>query len=235
MPGKTTDDAARRCDDDEFSLDPTRITLLCGTAGFDGNQFKGLLASDYDIQINKTSRNSVLVQININNTRSDIAHLIKALADMARDIDKRLAEGGEAERVAFEARVKSLVTTCPTCRTSAASTTRSATTRRARPPRATCARRSTWPTTPANCEYVKLNRQADRRAPEERPRDGLGQLRDPVSAGLPDPGPRPGGHAETITFMRKLDVKEIHGYNADQGPGALKPEALAAHKGAGKR
>jgi arginine decarboxylase len=45
---------------------------------------QGLLASDHDIQINKTSRNSVLVQININNTRSDLAHLIKALADMAR-------------------------------------------------------------------------------------------------------------------------------------------------------
>jgi len=48
---------------------------------------QGLLANDYDIQINKTSRNSVLVQININNTRSDLAHLIKALAEMARAID----------------------------------------------------------------------------------------------------------------------------------------------------
>ena len=71
-------------DNDEFFLDPTRITLLCGNAGFDGTQFKALLSSEYDIQINKTSRNSVLVQININNTRSDLAHLIKALADMSR-------------------------------------------------------------------------------------------------------------------------------------------------------
>ena len=58
-------------DGDEFFLDPTRITLLCGSAGYDGTQFKGCSPSDYDIQINKTSRNSVLVQININNTRSD--------------------------------------------------------------------------------------------------------------------------------------------------------------------
>ena len=34
--------------------------------------------------------------------------------------------------------------------------------------------------------------------------------------------------ADTITFMRKLDVKEIHGYNAGQGLKLLKPAALAA-------
>ena len=35
------------------------------------------------------------LQININNTKSDAAHLIKALADMARAIEKRLDEGGD--------------------------------------------------------------------------------------------------------------------------------------------
>ncbi len=41
------------------------MTLVCGTAGFDGTEFKGLLANTYDIQLNKTSRNSVLLQSNI--------------------------------------------------------------------------------------------------------------------------------------------------------------------------
>ena len=112
-PGWTMTDTIGALDNDEFYLDPTRITLLCGTAGYDGTQFKALLASEHDIQINKTSRNSVLVQININNTRSDLAHLIKALADMARGTEKRLAEGGEAEQAAFKARVKSLVEDVP--------------------------------------------------------------------------------------------------------------------------
>jgi len=35
---------------------------------------------------------------------------------------------------------------------------------------------------------------------------------------------------ETITFMRKLDVKEIHGYNASLGLELLSPKALAALK-----
>jgi arginine decarboxylase len=37
--------------------------------------------------------------------------------------------------------------------------------------------------------------------------------------------------AETITFMRKLDVKEIHGFNPSLGLELLKPEALAQLKG----
>ncbi|MBP8080664.1 MAG: hypothetical protein KAY12_00775, partial [Arenimonas sp.] len=69
--------------DDEFFLDPTRMTVVCGTAGFDGTAFKGLLASKYNIQLNKTSRNSVLLQSNINNTRSDVALLIKVLLEIS--------------------------------------------------------------------------------------------------------------------------------------------------------
>ena len=34
------------------------MTLVCGTAGFDGTQFKDILANEYNIQVNKTSRNS---------------------------------------------------------------------------------------------------------------------------------------------------------------------------------
>jgi arginine decarboxylase len=99
--------------DDEFALDPTRLTLVCGSAGFDGTQFKNYLADRFDIQINKTSRNSILIQTNINNSRSDAALLIKVLADLAREIEQRLAQGGREEQEAFAARVKSLMTDVP--------------------------------------------------------------------------------------------------------------------------
>ena len=84
--------------EDEFYLDPTRMTLVCGTAGFDGTQFKGLLADRYNIQVNKTSRNSVLLQSNINNTRSDVAHLIRVLVEICGEIEQRLAQGGPNAR-----------------------------------------------------------------------------------------------------------------------------------------
>jgi arginine decarboxylase len=37
--------------------------------------------------------------------------------------------------------------------------------------------------------------------------------------------------ADTIAFMRKLDVKEIHGYNAARGLKLIKPSVLAGKKG----
>ena len=37
---------------------------------------------------------------------------------------------------------------------------------------------------------------------------------------------------ETIDFMRKLDVKEIHGYDATEGLKLIKPAALAKRAGA---
>ena len=70
------------------------MTLVCGTAGFDGTQFKGMLANEYNIQVNKTSRNSVLLQSNINNTRSDVAHLIRVLVEIAGEIERGLKQGG---------------------------------------------------------------------------------------------------------------------------------------------
>ena len=87
-PGTKWAMARQSMQEDEFCLDPTRMTLVCGTAGFDGTQFKGLLANRYNIQLNKTSRNSVLLQSNINNTRSDVAHLIRVLVEISSEIER---------------------------------------------------------------------------------------------------------------------------------------------------
>src|SRR5215211_1712298 len=111
-PGVNWANTLKSLDDDEFCLDPTRMTLVCGTAGYDGTQFKGILASEYNIQVNKTSRNSVLLQSNINNTRSDVAHLIRVLLELSYSIDRQLAQG-EGARQDFAACVKSLMTDVP--------------------------------------------------------------------------------------------------------------------------
>jgi arginine decarboxylase len=80
---------------------PDAPHAACGTAGYDGTQFKNLLASDYEIQLNKTSRNSVLLQTNINNTRSDVANLLSVLVEISKKVDDKLRKGGEPARKAF--------------------------------------------------------------------------------------------------------------------------------------
>src|SRR5688572_23007175 len=112
-PHATWKELVESWDNDEFALDPTRLTLVCGRAGFDGTQFKSLLAERFDVQVNKTSRNSVLLQTNINNTRSDAALLVKALADLSREIDQQLDRGGAAERGRFDSRVRALMEDVP--------------------------------------------------------------------------------------------------------------------------
>ena len=216
---------------DEFFLDPTRITVLCGNAGMDGSQFKGLLASDYDIQINKTSRNSVLVQININNTKSDAAHLLKALADMSRAIDKRLAEGGDATQASFKARVKSLVEDVPDL----PNFSRFHDAFRDNPKSAANEghMRAAFylAANPAACEYVKLGSKELEDRLKNGPELVSAKFVIPYPPGFPIMVPGQVITNETITFMRKLDVKEIHGYNAALGLECLRPDALAALRG----
>jgi hypothetical protein len=54
------------------------------------------------IQINKTSRNTVLFRTNIGTTRSSVAYLIEVLVSIARDLDLHTSEMNLAERAAFE-------------------------------------------------------------------------------------------------------------------------------------
>ena len=225
-PDSTWVTAIKARDDDEFFLDPTRMTLVCGTAGYDGTAFKGLLASKYNIQLNKTSRNSVLLQSNINNTRSDVALLIKVLLEIAMEIEARLAEGGEAERAAFAARVKNLMEDVPDLpnfsrfhdgyREDPASVTLEGDMRSA----------FFAAYDEDDCEYLPLlSPQIDERL-EKGPEMVSANFVIPYPPGFPIMVPGQVIDAGTIGFMRKLDVKEIHGFNATRGLKLIKLSAI---------
>eukprot|EP00922_Rhytidocystis_sp_ex-Travisia-forbesii_P069432 GHVS01103605.1.p1 GENE.GHVS01103605.1~~GHVS01103605.1.p1 ORF type:complete len:496 (-),score=40.11 GHVS01103605.1:24-1319(-) len=71
--------------EDEFVLDPTRLTLYTGSVGIDGDTFKvDWLMNEYGVQVNKTSINSVLFQTNIGTTKSVVMFLISCLEKSAR-------------------------------------------------------------------------------------------------------------------------------------------------------
>jgi arginine/lysine/ornithine decarboxylase len=228
-------DVIEAWDDDEFALDPTRLTVICGAAGFDGTQFKNLLADRFDIQLNKTSRNSVLIQTNINNTRSDAALLIKVLAELSREIEQRLAQGGPPEQAAFAARVKSLMTDVPDL----PNFSRFHDAFRDNPKGAS----NEGHVRPAfymaydepSCEFVKLgSKEIDDRL-KKGPEMVSANFVIPYPPGFPIMVPGQVITEETITFMRKLDVKEIHGYQASQGLKLLKTDVLAMRKANGGR
>ena len=227
-PGTNWGDIIKAMREDEFYLDPTRMTMVCGTAGFDGTQFKGLLAERFDIQLNKTSRNSVLLQSNINNTRSDIAHLVRVLVEICREIENRLRDGGETVQAAFKARVKNLMEDVPDLpnfsrfhdafRGDAGDRTSEGDMRTA----------FYGAYVEADCEYLPLNSpEVDKRL-KNGPELVSANFVIPYPPGFPIMVPGQVLTAETIGFMRKLDVKEIHGYEAARGLKLLKPDVLKA-------
>jgi arginine decarboxylase len=229
-PGANWATAVKALREDEFALDVTRLTLVCGSAGFDGTQFKNMLAAEYDIQLNKTSRNSVLLQTNINNTRSDIAQLIKVLVQICQGIEKKLEQGGPAAQQAFAARVKSLMTDVPNL----PNFSRFFEKFRADPSSKTAEgdMRAAFfgAYREEQCEHLKLfGSEIDKRL-KEGPELVSANFVIPYPPGFPIMVPGQVIDAATIEFMRKLDVKEIHGFDATLGLKLLNPAFLQSAK-----
>ena len=93
---------------DEFALDPTRVTLDVSRTGHTGDAFKRLLMNRFDVQVNKTSRNSVLFLIHIGSTRGMITYLIETLRTIAQELDREANGRSASERAAFAERVRTL-------------------------------------------------------------------------------------------------------------------------------
>ena len=185
-----------------------------------------MLAADYDIQLNKTSRNSVLLQTNINNTRSDVANLIKVLADISREIENNLTHGGDAERGVFTDRVKDLMENVPdlpnfsyfhkSFREAPSSITSEGDMRAA----FFCAYRA------PDCEHIKITSPEIDKRLKDGPELVSASFVIPYPPGFPIMVPGQVITADTVEFMRKLDVKEIHGYNSALGLKLLKTSVL---------
>ncbi len=215
---------------DEFVLDATRITLTVGGTGWDGDTFKTQILMDkYGIQINKTSRNTVLFMTNIGTTRSSVAYLIEVLVEVAKELDELLDDASRMERLAFDRRVKSLVVDVPPLPDFS---------------RFHDAFRSSGDTPEGdirsafflsydeeNCDFMPLDgREMD---------DAIAAGQEVVSASFIIPYPPgfpilvPGQvvSAGILAFMRALDVSEIHGYRPELGLRVFTAEALARHAG----
>ncbi len=214
---------------DEFALDPTRATLSIGATGLDGDTFKNKeLMDKYGIQINKTSRNTVLFMTNIGSTRSAIAYLIEVLVKIARDVDARVADMSAIERRIHEKRVRSLTLEQPPLpdfssfhfafrgrSVEGRAETRDGDIRSA----------FFLSYDDANCDYITMDEAAQ----------AIKAGRDVVSAlfvipyppGFPILVPGQVISAEILQFMAALDVREIHGFRPELGFRIFNDAALA--------
>jgi arginine decarboxylase len=202
---------------DEFVLDPSRITLAIGRTGYDGDTFKREQLMDrHGVQINKTSRNTVLFMTNIGTTRSSVAFLVEVLVKIAGELDESIGEMGLGERGRFEQKVRQLTAHTasqpnfsgfhPVFRDVAGEEAT---------PEGDVRRAFYLSYDDTNCEYLS-GEEID-----EKIDAGI----DVVSATFVTPYPPgfpvlvPGQmfSREILKFMRELDTPEIHGYNPDFG------------------
>jgi arginine decarboxylase len=87
----------------------------------------------------------------------------------------------------------------------------------------------------AGCEYIRLtDPEIDRRL-KDGPDLVSANFVIPYPPGFPIMVPGQVITREAIDFMRKLDVKEIHGYEAAKGLKLIRADALAARAGVTKR
>lgn len=212
---------------DEFALDASRVTLAVGNAGYDGDTFKNeVLMNKHGIQINKTSRNTVLFMTNIGTTRSSVAYLIEVLVRVAQDLDAQLEDASSMERRAFERRVKSLTMEYPplpdfsrfhdSFRRGRAEDTAEGDLRTA----------YFIAYDEANCDYFPIEDGSMEAAMDAGRELVSTAFIIPYPPGFPILVPGQVISKEILHFMRALDVKEIHGYRTDLGLRVFTDEAL---------
>ena len=215
---------------DDFVIDLSRLTLYLGETGIDGDTFKNdYLMDKYGIQINKTSRNTVLFMTNIGTTRSSVAFLIEVLVKIATELDQAREDAGRVERRIIEKRIKSLSVDLPPLPDFSHFH------------QAFCPGAAEKVSTPdgdirkafflaydnENCDYITID--------EETIGPVMQSGRELVSATFVTPYPPgfpilvPGQviSEEILAFMRALDVKEIHGYEPEFGLQIFTEEVLA--------
>jgi arginine/lysine/ornithine decarboxylase len=210
---------------DEFVLDPSRVTVYIGLTGVDGATFKReRLMDKFGIQINKTSRNTLLFMTNIGTTRSSVAYLIEVLVSIARDIDNHAAEMNLAERAAFERSVLHL--TNPTAPLPDFSGFHPAFLSQSDPPTPEGDVRKAFFLSYDHtlCEYLPAGDV------EERMESGESVVSatfvTPYPPGFPVLVPGQVFSKEILSFMRSLDTPEIHGYQPALGYRVYTSKAL---------
>ncbi|MDI1253598.1 aminotransferase class I/II-fold pyridoxal phosphate-dependent enzyme [Thermomonas sp.] len=212
---------------DEFALDASRVTLAVGKAGFDGDTFKNeILMNKHGIQINKTSRNTVLFMTNIGTTLSSVAYLVEVLVRIARDLESQSEDASAVEQRAFEGKVKSLTEDYPplpdfsrfhdSFRRGLDEGTDEGDIRSA----------FFLAYDEAKCEYFLLEDGSMEAAMDAGRELVSTAFIIPYPPGFPILVPGQIISKEILRFMRALDVKEIHGYRPDLGLRIFTEEAL---------
>ena len=214
---------------DDFVIDPTRLTLYIGITGVDGDTFKNeYLMDKYGIQINKTSRNTVLFMTNIGTTRSSVAFLIEVLVKIATELEQNREDASRVERRLIDQKIKSLSEDLPPLPDFSHFHAAFA-------PGANNKVKTTegdirsaffYAYDDENCEYMTIDEDTIGKAMKSGRELVSASFVTPYPPGFPVLMPGQVVSEAILAFIRALDVKEIHGYEPEIGLQLFTEEAL---------
>lgn len=199
---------------DEFVVDPSRLTLHIGLTGVDGDTFKhDYLMDKYGIQVNKTSRNSVLFMTNIGTSRSAVAYLVEVLVKLAETFEDEQSGLSGLGQQARKARVAALTSTPPPL----PDFSRFAERFRKDPETPDGNMRAAYFESykAGSCEYFSAAELARKVAAGEEMVSA--SFVTPYPPGFPVLVPGQVVTEEILAFMSALDTREIHGFNPELG------------------
>ena len=214
---------------DEFALDPSRLTLFIGRTGISGDNFRTKVLMDkYGIQINKTSRNTVLFMTNIGTTRSSVAHLIEVLVRIAEDLEEQFENFSAHERRLYDGKIAALtddgIAVPPFSSFHAAFRSAPG----ANTPEGNMRKAYFLAYDETACEYVSLDDDSFESAARNGSQIVSAMFVTPYPPGFPILVPGQIVSRQIVNFIRRLDVSEVHGYRADLGLRIFTREALDA-------
>ena len=214
---------------DDFVIDLTRLTLYLGLTGIDGDTFKNeYLMDKYGIQINKTSRNTVLFMTNIGTTRSSVAFLIEVLVKIATELEQQREDASRVERKIIESKIRSLSQELPPlpdfshfhevfC---------AGAKRKVKTPEGDIRSAFFLAYDDENCEYMTIDEATIGAAMKSGRELVSASFVTPYPPGFPVLVPGQVISEAILAFIRALDVKEIHGYQPEIGLQLFTEEAL---------
>jgi arginine decarboxylase len=212
---------------DEFVVDPTRVTIAIGKTGVDGDQFRtDYLMNQFGIQINKTSRNTVLFMTNIGTSRSSIAYLIDVLIRLAKDFERRWEDSGRSERKVIEHRVHSLTQDLPPLPDFSRFHDAFKPIPGSQTPEGDIRRAYFLSYDDSNTDYLRFDNGALQRELQEGREVVSASFVIPYPPGFPVLVPGQVVSQEIIDFLQALDVKEVHGYRPELGLLIFNEQAL---------
>jgi arginine decarboxylase len=215
---------------DEFVVDPTRLTLHIGATGIDGDTFKhDYLMEKYGIQINKTSRNTVLFMTNIGTTRSAVAYLIEILVKIAQELDERNEDMSAAELRLHQQKVASLTERLPSLPDFSEFHRAFRCDGEASTPEGDMRKAYFMAYDDTLCTYVTLAELKLQLAARREVVSSMFVI--PYPPGFPILVPGQVISKEILAFIEALDTREIHGYRPGLGFRVFTDEALATRKG----